>query len=115
MNATALFQTGLTGVTPAEVALCMLMAFVLGKVVAFTYEWSYEGLSYSRTFVQSLVLGPMVAFLPTRRRGISGYIWIGTFGLHGRRGAALARPAGHGCGSGDRPGFAAIVPGPHHR
>ena len=27
----------------------------------------------------------MVAFLPTRRRGISGYIWIGTFGLHGRR------------------------------
>ncbi|MEZ4468099.1 MAG: DUF4956 domain-containing protein [bacterium] len=63
MNATALFQTGLTGVTPAEVALCMLMAFVLGKVVAFTYEWSYEGLSYSRTFVQSLVLGPMVAAL----------------------------------------------------
>ncbi|WP_454832153.1 haloacid dehalogenase-like hydrolase [Pseudoxanthomonas wuyuanensis] len=34
----------------------------------------------------SVLLGPMVAFLPTRRRGISGYIWIGTFGLHGRRG-----------------------------
>ncbi len=34
----------------------------------------------------SVVLGPMVAFLPTRRRGISGYIWIGTLGLHGRRG-----------------------------
>lgn len=33
----------------------------------------------------SVVLGPMVAFLPTRRHGISGYIWIGTFGLHGRR------------------------------
>lgn len=33
----------------------------------------------------SVVLGPMVAFLPTRRRGVSGYIWIGTFGLHGRR------------------------------
>lgn len=33
----------------------------------------------------SVVLGPMVALLPTRRRGISGYIWIGTFGLHGRR------------------------------
>ncbi|RYZ72589.1 MAG: haloacid dehalogenase [Lysobacteraceae bacterium] len=31
------------------------------------------------------LLGPMVAFLPTRRRGISGYVWIGTFGLHGRR------------------------------
>lgn len=35
--------------------------------------------------VASVVLGPMVAFLPMRRRGISGYIWIGTFGLHGRR------------------------------
>ena len=31
------------------------------------------------------LLGPMVALLPTRRRGISGYVWIGTFGLHGRR------------------------------
>ena len=31
------------------------------------------------------VLGPMVAWLPTRRQGISGYVWIGTFGLHGRR------------------------------
>ena len=31
------------------------------------------------------VLGPMVAFLPARRRGITGYVWIGTFGLHGRR------------------------------
>jgi phosphatidylglycerophosphatase C len=31
--------------------------------------------------VASLVLLPMIAFLPTRRRGISGYLWIGTFGL----------------------------------
>lgn len=28
------------------------------------------------------VLGPMVAFLPTRRWGISGYVWIGSFGMH---------------------------------
>lgn len=31
------------------------------------------------------VLGPMVAWLPTRRRAISGYLWIGTVGLHRRR------------------------------
>ncbi len=31
------------------------------------------------------VLGPMIAFLPTRRRGISGFLWIGTIGLHRRR------------------------------
>ncbi len=33
----------------------------------------------------TVVLGPMVAWLPTRRHGISGYVWIATFGLHGRR------------------------------
>lgn len=33
----------------------------------------------------SVVLGPMVACLPTRRWGISGYLWLGTFGLHRRR------------------------------
>jgi phosphatidylglycerophosphatase C len=31
------------------------------------------------------LLGPMVAWLPTRRHGISGYVWIGTFGLHRAR------------------------------
>ena len=28
------------------------------------------------------VFGPMVAFLPTRRVGISGFVWAGTVGLH---------------------------------
>lgn len=31
------------------------------------------------------ILGPMVAWLPTRRAGISGFLWIGTFGLHRQR------------------------------
>ena len=31
------------------------------------------------------VLGPLVAVLRTRRFGISGYVWIATFGLHGAR------------------------------
>src|SRR3546814_6581860 len=30
------------------------------------------------------VLLPMVAWLPTRRRGISGFLWVATFGTHGR-------------------------------
>lgn len=32
-----------------------------------------------------LVLGPMIALLPTRRAGISAYLWLGTIGLHRRR------------------------------
>lgn len=35
--------------------------------------------------IASPLLLPLVAFLPTRRYGISGYLWIGTLGLHERR------------------------------
>lgn len=31
------------------------------------------------------VFGPMIAFLPTRRAGISAFVWAGTVGLHRRR------------------------------
>ncbi len=31
------------------------------------------------------LFGPLVALLPTRRFGISGYVWIATFGLHRAR------------------------------
>ena len=31
------------------------------------------------------VAAPMIAFLPTRRAGISMFVWIGTIGLHRRR------------------------------
>ena len=31
------------------------------------------------------IAGPMVALLPTRRAGISVFVWIGTIGLHRRR------------------------------
>ncbi|GHA85837.1 haloacid dehalogenase-like hydrolase [Cognatilysobacter bugurensis] len=31
------------------------------------------------------VAGPMIAFLPTRRRGVGAFIWAGTVGLHRRR------------------------------
>ncbi len=31
------------------------------------------------------IFAPMIAFLPTRRRGISAFVWVGTIGLHRRR------------------------------
>ncbi|MDO5506595.1 MAG: HAD-IB family phosphatase [Pseudoxanthomonas suwonensis] len=31
------------------------------------------------------VFAPMIAFLPTRRLGISGFVWVATVGLHRRR------------------------------
>ena len=34
--------------------------------------------------VAAPLLLPLVAFLPTRRYGISGFLWIGTLGTHAR-------------------------------
>jgi len=61
MDPLALFDTGLGAITPAQAALSLMMAFVLGKGGALAYEVTYDGLSYNRSFVQSLVLGGLVA------------------------------------------------------
>lgn len=70
-------------------------------VVVFDFDHTlYDGDSGSHLFAWLLrrswlrsavallatpVLGPLVALLPTRRIGISGYVWIATFGLRHRR------------------------------
>ena len=42
---------------PAEQALMgLLLAFVLGQLAAWVYMYTHAGLSYSRTFVQSIIL-----------------------------------------------------------
>ena len=38
----------------------ILFAFIVGTVLAFTYIATYEGLSYSKSFIHSLVLSPIV-------------------------------------------------------
>jgi len=43
--------------------LVLLLAFVLGQLVAWTYMWTHTGLSYSRTFTQAMVLMTMVVAL----------------------------------------------------
>lgn len=61
MDPLALFDTGLGAVTAEQAAFSLLLAFVMAKLVAFGYEFTYDGLSYNRSFVQSLVLGSVVA------------------------------------------------------
>ena len=41
--------------------LSLLLSFLLTNLVGAIYIWTYRGLSYSRSFVQSLVLGGVVA------------------------------------------------------
>jgi uncharacterized membrane protein YhiD involved in acid resistance len=42
-----------------EIIIAMLMSFVLSMVIATVYRWTYQGLSYSRSFVHTIVLGSL--------------------------------------------------------
>jgi len=44
------------GFSPQAVLLSLLLAFVLGQVLAWVYYLTHSGLSYSRSYVQSLIL-----------------------------------------------------------
>ncbi len=43
--------------------LSFLLAFILSTVIAYFYEKTYQGLSYSRGLVQSMILGSIVSCL----------------------------------------------------
>ena len=54
----ALEETPMAGgtFTPQSVLLSLLLAFILGQVLAWVYYATHSGLSYARSFVQSLIL-----------------------------------------------------------
>ncbi len=45
------------------VAICVLLSLVLGQAIAWTYTMTHSGLSYSRSFTQSLVLLTVIVSL----------------------------------------------------
>jgi hypothetical protein len=51
-------ETPLSGVpfSPETILLSLLLAFVLGQVLAWVYYLTHSGLSYSRSYVQALIL-----------------------------------------------------------
>ena len=44
-----------------EVFTCLCLSFVMGMLIAKVYRWTHGGFSYSRSFLQTLVLGSIVA------------------------------------------------------
>jgi hypothetical protein len=60
--------------------LALLLAFVIGQVVAWIYIWTHSGLSYSRTFSQSLV---MLTIIATMVMYVIGNNVVAAFGLMG--------------------------------
>src|SRR5574340_1190269 len=45
---------------PAMTLFIILLAFVIGQFIGWTYMWTHRGLSYSQTFVASLVVLPVL-------------------------------------------------------
>ncbi|MEO7776213.1 MAG: DUF4956 domain-containing protein, partial [Fibrobacteria bacterium] len=52
-----------TSANPSFISILytVLLSFVLSAAIAITYEKTFRGLSYSRNFVQSLILGSIVS------------------------------------------------------
>src|SRR5881296_2830049 len=64
------FFTGLThgdyGIAPTNfpaLALGLLLAFAMGHIMAWVYMMTHSGLSYSRSFVNALIVMPVVVCL----------------------------------------------------
>ncbi len=66
--------------SPQNVLLSLLVAFVLGQLLAWVYTATHSGLSYSRSFVQSLIL---IAIVVSLVMAVIGNSIITAFGLMG--------------------------------
>ena len=66
--------------TPEAVLLSLLLAFVLGQVLAWVYYFTHSGLSYSRSFVQSLILITVVIAMVMAVIGTSFITAVGLMG-----------------------------------
>lgn len=59
MDFSAVFETArIMGAT--DIIAAMLCAFVLCMWHAAIYRWTFQGFSYSRTFIQAMILGGMI-------------------------------------------------------
>jgi uncharacterized membrane protein YhiD involved in acid resistance len=54
-------QFGTANATLITLAYTLILTFILSSVIAWTYEKTFLGLSYSRNFVQAIVLSAVVA------------------------------------------------------
>ncbi len=66
--------------TPEAVLLSLLLAFVLGQVLAWVYYFTHSGLSYSKSFVQSLILITVVVAMVMAVIGTSIITAVGLMG-----------------------------------
>src|SRR6266705_5877545 len=63
MNALLQGDYGITPTSFQTVLLAMLLAFLMGQLLAWVYMFTHSGISYSRAFVVSLILMPVIVTL----------------------------------------------------
>ena len=77
-----LAELGTTGssYTVGTTILSLLLAFAIGQLIAWVYEWTHVGVSYSKSFTQSLVLMTLIVALVMQVIGSSIVTAFGLFG-----------------------------------
>jgi len=73
-------QTEASNPTFITVIYTTLLAFILSMLIALTYERTYRGLSYSRNYIQALVLSSIVAAMIMQAIGDSLARGLGMIG-----------------------------------
>jgi hypothetical protein len=66
--------------TPEAILLSLLLAFVLGQALAWVYYLTHSGMSYSRSFVQSLIVITVVVAMVMAVIGTSIITAVGLMG-----------------------------------
>lgn len=65
----AILQTTFDNAPFIDIVYACLLAFVLGTLVSLTYVKSFNGLSYSRTFLQALIFAPLLTAIAMQAIG----------------------------------------------
>ncbi len=81
------FLRGDYGVTPTNystLAIALLLAFACGHAVARAYMFTHTGLSYSRSYVNTLILMPVIVALVMTVLAMMFYFWATGFGTRQR-------------------------------
>jgi uncharacterized membrane protein YhiD involved in acid resistance len=68
------------GFTPQDILLSLLLAFVLGQILAWVYYYTHSGLSYSKSFVQSIILITVVVSMVMATIAGSFIVAVGLMG-----------------------------------
>src|SRR5947209_13201322 len=78
-----LFNSDFAGATggPRIALLVLLVAFIIGHVIAWVYMWTHAGLSYSQMFTASLLVLPLLVSVFMMLVATNVFVAVGTLAI----------------------------------